>query len=45
VVIGSIGISAPVLRFTDDRYREFTDQVRTVAREISAALRTDLSTK
>ena len=37
MIIGSIGISAPVLRFPKDRYTVFGQQVRETAEEISAA--------
>ena len=39
-VIGSIGISAPVLRFPKERYAECGEQVREVAEEITASLST-----
>jgi len=39
VVIGSIGISAPAIRFPKDRYAIASDQVRAVAEDISARLR------
>jgi len=39
VVIGSIGISAPLIRFPKDRYHVCGDQVRAIAAEISARLR------
>lgn len=39
-IIGSIGISAPLQRFPEERYRVSAEQVRTVAEEISAKLRT-----
>jgi IclR family acetate operon transcriptional repressor len=38
VIIGSIGISAPILRFPVERYQEVGEQVRAIAEEISAAL-------
>ncbi len=38
VIIGSIGISAPILRFPQERYKECGEQVRAVADEISAGL-------
>ena len=38
VVIGSIGISAPILRFPEERYQECGEQVRAIADEISAGL-------
>jgi DNA-binding IclR family transcriptional regulator len=37
MIIGSIGISAPVLPFPKDRYGAFGQQVRETAEEISAA--------
>jgi IclR family acetate operon transcriptional repressor len=39
-IIGSIGISAPVIRFPKERYPICGDQVRTVAAEISARFNT-----
>jgi DNA-binding IclR family transcriptional regulator len=38
LVIGSIGISAPLQRFPEDRYRVCGGQVRAIAKEISAKL-------
>ncbi len=38
LIVGSIGISAPALRFPDQRYAEVADQVRAVADQISARL-------
>ena len=38
MIIGSIGISAPILRFRSERFRECGEQVRAVAEEISASL-------
>jgi DNA-binding IclR family transcriptional regulator len=38
-VVGSIGISAPAIRFPKDRYPICAEQVRAVADEISARLR------
>jgi IclR family acetate operon transcriptional repressor len=39
VVVGSIGISAPAIRFPKDRYTVCANQVRAVAAEISERLR------
>jgi IclR family acetate operon transcriptional repressor len=38
MIIGSIGISAPILRFPNERFVECGEQVRAVAEEISASL-------
>jgi IclR family acetate operon transcriptional repressor len=38
IVVGSIGISAPIQRFPPERYRECGAQVRAIADEISAKL-------
>jgi IclR family acetate operon transcriptional repressor len=38
VVVGSIGISAPAIRFPKERYQTCSEQVRAVAEEISARL-------
>jgi IclR family acetate operon transcriptional repressor len=40
VIVGSIGISAPAIRFPKDRYGIASEQVRAVAEDISASLRT-----
>lgn len=40
VVVGSIGISAPLQRFPDERYRVCGAQVRAIAKDISAKLDT-----
>jgi DNA-binding IclR family transcriptional regulator len=40
LVIGSIGISAPLQRFPEDRYRVYGAQVKSIAEEISAKLTT-----
>jgi IclR family acetate operon transcriptional repressor len=39
IVVGSIGISAPAIRFPKERYQVCSEQVRAVAEEISARLR------
>lgn len=44
VVIGSIGISAPALRFSDDQYAICGKQVRHAAKQIEAMLRTAAQT-
>lgn len=38
VIVGSIGISAPMSRFLKDHYRAYSDQVRKVAQDIGALL-------
>jgi DNA-binding IclR family transcriptional regulator len=38
LIVGSIGISAPVTRFPQERYRECGDQVRAIADKISEGL-------
>ncbi len=38
MIIGSIGISAPLLRFPKDRYRAYGEEVRAAAGEISTKL-------
>jgi DNA-binding IclR family transcriptional regulator len=38
LIIGSIGISAPVLRFPDERYQVAGEQVHGIAAEISAQI-------
>lgn len=38
VIVGSIGISAPVSRFLKDHYRAYSDQVRKIANEIGLLL-------
>jgi DNA-binding IclR family transcriptional regulator len=41
MVVGSIGISAPLERFPAERYTEVGEQVRAIAEEISARLNTE----
>jgi DNA-binding IclR family transcriptional regulator len=38
IIMGAIGISAPSLRFSDDRYRTCAEQVVETAKEISLLL-------
>ena len=43
LIVGSIGISAPITRFPEERYRECGEQVRATAARISEGLRNQSS--